>query len=208
MNKRYNIIYADCPWTFKTYSDKGKGRSPEKHYPCLTLEQIKQLPVHSISADDCALFLWATGPHLEHAFEVINEWGFIYKSLAFVWCKLNKKGYGTFMGTGYWTRANAEICLLATKGNPKRISASVHQIVNTPVQEHSKKPECVRDRIVKLMGDLPRIELFARQRVDGWDCWGNEVESDVDLSMPSHDPETVQKISENEAQEGLNQLFG
>lgn len=208
MNKRYSIILCDPPWAFKTYSDKGKGRSAEKHYPCLSLDNIKSLPVQRISAEDCALFLWATGPHLEHAFDVINAWGFTYKSLAFVWCKLNKNGYGTFMGTGYWTRANAEICLLATRGNPKRISASVHQIVNTPVQEHSKKPDCVRDRIVKLMGNLPRIELFARQRVDGWDCWGNEVENDVDLSMPSHNPETVLKISEKEAQEGLNKLFG
>jgi N6-adenosine-specific RNA methylase IME4 len=203
LKTRYNIVYADCPWTFKTYSLKGKGRSPERHYPCMSLEEIKALPVREITTDNAALFLWVTSPHLEQAFEVIKSWGFTYKSIAFVWVK--KKGLGWLWGLGYWTRANAELCLLATKGNPKRISGAVHQIVCTQVEEHSKKPDCVRDRIVQLMGDLSRIELFARQRVEGWHAWGDEVASDIDMNMPTPEKKI---LSDDEAEAGIKALFG
>ena len=113
---------------------------------------------------------------------VLEHWGFKYKTVAFVWIKKNKKNPSLFWGMGFWTRANAEICILATKGNPKRISARVHQVIISPIEEHSKKPNEARKRIEELIGDLPRIELFARQKADGWDVWGNEVESDIDLS--------------------------
>ena len=99
-----------------------------------------------------------------------------------MWVKMNKKSQDTyFMGQGRWTRANPEICILATKGNPKRISAGVRQLVTSPIREHSRKPDEVKDRILALVGDLPRIELFARQKTEGWDVWGNEVESDIEL---------------------------
>ena len=101
--------------------------------------------------------------------------GFTYKTLGFVWVNKNKKSVGWFWGGGNWTRANAEVCLIATKGKPKRVSASVHQICDAPRTEHSRKPDEIRQRIVDLCGDLPRIELFARQYANGWDCWGNEV---------------------------------
>lgn len=112
---------------------------------------------------------------MQEAFEVLKAWGFTYKTVAFVWVKQNKVSDSLFWGMGYWTRANAEICLIATKGTPKRKSRSVHQVILSHIEEHSKKPDEVRKRIVELCGDVPRIELFARQAAEGWDCWGNEA---------------------------------
>lgn len=180
MNK-YNIIYADPPWTFKTYSNKGKGRSPEQHYACMTIEDIKNLPIQNIADDDCILFIWVTFPLLKEGLEVIQSWGFTYKTCAFNWVKRNKKSPSWFWGMGYWTRSNSELCLLATKGKPKKVSSSVHQVVDTHIEKHSKKPNVVKDRIVQLVGDLPRVELFARQPTEGWHIWGNEVDSDIEL---------------------------
>ena len=177
----YNIIYADCPWQYKVWSKRGQGRSAENHYPTMRIEDICALPVSSIAAPDCALFMWVTFPTLPDAFKVLEAWGFTYKTVAFVWVKRNRKSPGWFWGLGHWTRANAEMCLLATKGKPKRISAKVHQIIDSPVEEHSKKPDETRRRIVELVGDLPRIELFARQTTPGWDAWGNEVKSNITL---------------------------
>ena len=167
--KKYSIIYADPPWRFRTYSRKGMGRSADRHYPTMSIDQIKALPVESIAADDCALFLWATFPNLQDAFEVITAWGFTFRTVAFVWVKQNRRSDGLFWGMGYWTRSNAEICIMA--------SAGVHQVVISHIEEHSKKPAEIRERIVALMGDLPRVELFARQEAPGWDVWGNEVNS-------------------------------
>tara|TARA_R100000656_G_scaffold114122_1_gene86461 strand:+ start:58 stop:669 length:612 start_codon:yes stop_codon:yes gene_type:complete len=176
-NKKYSIIYADPPWTFKTYSEKGKEKkSAENHYSCMNIEDIYNLQVQNIAEDNCILFLWVTYPLLKEGLQTIEEWGFTYKTCGFSWVKKNKKADSFFWGLGYWTRANNEICLLATKGKPSRVSKSVHQIVHEPISKHSKKPTVVRDRIVELCGDLPRIELFARQSVDGWDSWGNETE--------------------------------
>ena len=180
--KKYNIIYSDCPWEYRVWSKKGQGRSAERHYPTMSIEAIRALPVSNLAADDCALFMWVTFPTLREAFTVIDAWGFAYKAVAFTWVKQNRKTPSLFWGMGYWTRANAEICLLATKGNPKRISASVHQVIMAPIEVHSKKPDEARDRIVALLGDLPRIELFARQKTPGWEVWGNEVDSDISLS--------------------------
>lgn len=112
---------------------------------------------------------------LKEALDVIEAWGFTYKTVAFNWVKQNKNGAGLFMGLGNWTRSNSEICLLAVKGKPKRVSAAVHSVLLTPIQHHSKKPDEARSRIVDLMGDLPRIELFAREAAPGWDSWGNEA---------------------------------
>lgn len=180
-NKKYNIIYADPPWQYKVYSKKGLGRSAENHYSTMSLEDIQSLPVGNLAENDCALFLWTTIPLLKDCFSVIKSWGFEYKTVAFVWIKLNKKSDTLFWGMGHWTRANAELCILATKGHTKRQSASVHQVILSRIEEHSKKPDETRNRIVELVGDLPRIELFARQKNDGWDAWGNEVECDIDL---------------------------
>ena len=180
--KKYNVILADPPWSFRAWSSKGMGRSAEQHYPTMRLEDIKALPVSDLAAGDCVLFLWATFPMLKEALEVIDVWGFTYKTVAFTWVKENRKSPGLFWGLGYWTRANAEVCLLATRGSPKRQSAAVHQVILSPIEQHSKKPDAVRERIVALMGDVPRAELFARQETPGWDVWGNEVECSPGLA--------------------------
>lgn len=176
--RKYGVIYADPPWRYKAW--KGHGMV-ERHYPTMVLEDILALPVEELADKDCALFLWATLPMLHEALQVIKAWGFTYKTTAFVWVKLNRNGSGIFWGMGYWTRANAEICLLATRGRPKRQAKNIHQVIISPVEEHSKKPEEARRRIEALMGDVPKIELFARRTSPGWDIWGNEVESDVVL---------------------------
>ncbi len=178
-DKKYQVIYADPPWTYNTWSEKGKeSRSAEKHYNCMTKEDIQNLPVKELSAGNRALFLWVTFPCLQEGLELIEKWGFTYKTCAFSWVKRNRNSDSFFMGCGYWTRANTEICLLATKGKPHRVSKSVRQICDAPIMEHSRKPAEIRDRIVELCGDVPRIELFARQVADGWDRWGNEAPED------------------------------
>ena len=171
---KYNIIYADPPYYFKSYSQRGEKRNATQHYNCMEFNDILRLPLSNICDVDCVLFLWVTDPFLEKSFELIKRWNFQFKTVAFTWVKTTKIN-NFFMGLGYWTRANPEMCLLATKGNPKRISKNVKQLIIDKRREHSRKPDCVRDRIVELCGDLPRIELFARQKVKGWSCWGNEV---------------------------------
>ena len=145
-------------------------------YEVMTINDIKKLPIDNIADKDCVLFIWVTYPLLKEGLDTIKQWNFHYKTCGFSWIKKNKKTDSLFWGLGYWTRANNEICLLATKGKPKRISRSVHQVVIDKIREHSRKPDCVRDRIVELCGDLPRIELFAREKTEGWDVWGNEVQ--------------------------------
>lgn len=176
--KKYTVLYADPPWR---YRNKPNGRSPECHYPTMKTEDICALPVQALAAEDCALFLWVTMPMIFEAQKVLAAWGFRYKTVAFVWVKQNRKGSGIFWGMGYWTRANAELCLLATRGRPQRRAKNIHQVIISPVEEHSKKPEEARRRIEALLGEVPRLELFARRPSPGWDIWGNEVESDVVL---------------------------
>ena len=170
---KYKIIYADPPWSYKDKALAG-NRGVEFKYEVMSLEEIKKLSVDKIADEDCCLFLWITFPNLNIVFDVIKSWGFKYKTVAFTWVKKYKNG-NNFMGMGNWTRANAEVSLLCTKGKPKRISASVRQIIESVPERHSKKPDIVRDKIVELCGDLPRIELFARETADGWDSWGNEI---------------------------------
>ena len=171
-DKKYNIIYADPPWSYK---DKKCNGACEFHYSTMDIKDICKLPIQGITNKDCVLFLWVTYPMLKEAMELIEAWGFKYKTIGFQWVKQNKSGNGFFFGLGRWTRGNTECCLIATKGKPKRVDNSVGQLIISPLQEHSKKPNEAREKIVKLMGDIPRIELFARQYSDGWDCWGNEV---------------------------------
>ncbi len=174
----YSIIYADPPWQYR--QSKGQGVA-ENHYRTMNINDICNLPVGTISNKDSVLFLWATFPMLQEALQVIHAWGFTFKTVAFVWVKQNKSGNGFFFGLGYWTRSNAEICLLAVKGRPKRVSKKVHQLIVSPIEGHSKKPDMAREKIVELIGNVPRIELFARQQADGWDVWGNEVEDSLSL---------------------------
>ena len=178
---KYDIIYADPPWEYKQSGSTKNARGMAKqHYSTMPTDDIGKLPIRDLATDNAILFMWATFPNIPAALEVIKQWGFIYKTAAFVWIKKNKRSDSLFWGMGAYTRANAEVCLIAISKNTKATqivkSHSVHQIVHYGVEEHSKKPSEVRDRIVNLLGDLPKIELFARQQVDNWDCWGNEIE--------------------------------
>ena len=186
-NKKYNIIYADPPWSYRTWTAKGGHKSASAHYKTMDIEDIKSLPIQDICEKDCVLFIWVTFPNLIEGIDTLSSWGFTYKTCGFVWVKTNKNyninqtsflpqdSFNTFYGLGYWTRANSELCLIGTKGKIRRQSNSVHQIIYDPIREHSRKPDCTRDKIVELMGDIPRIELFASQKHEGWDAWGNEV---------------------------------
>lgn len=136
--KKYQIIYADPPWNYKVYSKKGLGRSAESHYPTMSIEDICALPVGNLADKDCALFLWVTIPCLLEGLSVLKAWGFTYKTVGFVWVKQNRKADSLFWGMGYWTRSNVELCILATKGHPKRINAAVHQVIVSHIEEHSK----------------------------------------------------------------------
>lgn len=180
MEKKYKIIYADPPWSFNFQkrnglSDEAKGNL----YPTMKGKDIVSLPIGALAENDCVLFLWIMNSELQLALDCIKEWGFKYKTVAFTWVKTTKNTY--HFGGGNWTRSNPELCLIATKGNIKRKSASVRNLVISSLREHSRKPDEIRTSIIELVGDLPRIELFAREKTPGWDVWGNEVESDIKL---------------------------
>jgi len=180
--KKYNIVYADPPWQYKVWSKKGSNRTAETHYNTMNIEDIKKINIQSICANDCVLFLWVTFPCLQDGLELIKTWGFTYKTNAFIWVKQNKKKDSLFWGMGYYTRANSEICLLASKGKTlPRLSKKVHSVILSKIEHHSKKPDIVRNKIVELFGDLPRVELFARIQTKGWDVFGNEVENSIVL---------------------------
>ena len=180
IQKKYQIIYADPPWKYKDKS-KSHGGGAESHYPVLSISEMCELPINKITDKDCVLLMWVTMPMLEVAFEVIRAWGFTYKICAFTWVKTNKDG-SIYMGMGRHTRSNAEICLLSTKGKGiSRTSASVKNTHLFPRGKHSAKPKEFYVLIKELYGDVKRVELFAREKTLGWDVWGNEVESDINL---------------------------
>lgn len=181
--KKYQIIYADPPWSYQTFDNVTASRAHTSPYRSMRMTEIFELPIENICMDDCVLFLWATSSLLPKALHTMKDWGFEYKCVAFTWVKKNKISNSWFWGMGSWTRNNTEFCLMGVRGNPKRISKGVHCIIDTKIEAHSKKPNEVRDRIVALMGDIPRIELFAREKTPGWDVWGNEVESDINLNQ-------------------------
>ena len=198
---KYNIIYTDPPWK---YNDKRTGagkKNPNgaggaaKHYACMTVDEIKALPVRSLADENCMLFMWVTFPLLREGLEVISAWGFQYRTLAFSWIKTNKRQnlkqatwFPTdpdfYFGIGYYTKSNCELCLLGVKGKPFKVSDSVSSVIIAPIGRHSEKPAEARKRIVHLCGDIPRVELFARKQAPGWDVWGNEVDSSIELVSP------------------------
>ena len=158
-------------------------------YPRMREEQLCALPVTNIAAKDAVLFLWATAPCLDQAFPVMRAWGFNYRTVAFVWVKTSKNVLRPFTLRGNYTLPSTEFCLLGKRGNLRRTCKTVHQVVYALAncfagEEHSTKPAIFRDKILKLYGDLPRVELFARQRVPGWAAWGNEIDSDITLEVP------------------------
>ncbi len=179
---KFSVIYADPPWA---YSDAGCNGAAAKQYTTLSCKDIAALPVHLLAEKDCALFMWATYPLLPEALATIAGWGFEYKNIAFQWVKLNPKAVTPFYGLGRWTRGNTEPCLLATRGKPRPISKGVHQLIDEMVLEdavgrHSAKPSRAREKIEELMGDVSRLELFARKSSPGWEATGAEVDG-VDI---------------------------
>lgn len=174
---KYGIIYADPPWKYweSGYKNQSQHYDTLTNYALAKLTDKKGRPITDLPATNCILFLWATFPILRTAFELINEWGFIYSTCGFVWVKSKKDGTGFAFGCGSWTRANAELCLIAIKGHISRLNKSIPQIVYERRQEHSAKPAIVGKHIIALVGDLPRIELFARTKTSGWDVWGDEI---------------------------------
>jgi N6-adenosine-specific RNA methylase IME4 len=214
--ERFAVIHADPPWRFRTWDNReaiprarnpGTNTSAAIHYDTMTLADIKALPVAELAANDCALFLWACLPQIPEALDVIAAWGFEFKTVAFVWIKTNPNdryvgvsGVGLHWGMGYWTRANAEVVMLATRGSPSRVDEGVHQVIISPVSEHSRKPDEVQLRIERLMyGSAPvhahdNLELFARRAAPGWTVWGNDVRTDLfthDVCEATHGRSTV-----------------
>lgn len=179
----FKAILADPPWSFKSWSDKGKNRAPdfmvrqkglaERHYKTLDLRDVAALPVNELAARDSVLFLWAVDCMLPDALKIGEGWGFTFKTVAFTWAKTKSNG-GYHIGLGYWTRGNPEQCLLFTRGSPKRQSASVRQLITAPRREHSRKPDETYERIEALCGG-PYLELFARTARPGWAAWGNDA---------------------------------
>jgi N6-adenosine-specific RNA methylase IME4 len=179
--KRYGVIYADPPWNFKNFSEKGTGRNAVAHYECMDFGKLAALEPQRWAAKNCVLFMWATDPLLPKAIELIEAWGFTYKTVGFYWAKTNKRAQldslspdDFFTGLGYWTRANVEQCLLATRGAPPRMAKDVKRLVIEPRREHSRKPDQIYDRIKRLARG-PYLELFARQSRPGWDAWGKQT---------------------------------
>ena len=186
--KKYNIIYADPAWDFKgggIYQDSGrKDRSISSQYKLTKTNDMAKLPIQEITDNDSFLFMWCTDSHLKQGIELMEAWGFRYSTIAFIWVKQYASG-SLCSNVGRWTMKNCEIVLLGTRGKPLRFkkTRNIKQLIEAERTLHSKKPDEVRNRIVELVGDLPRIELFARQKTEGWDVWGNEVESDIELDL-------------------------
>lgn len=192
----YQVIYADPPWNYRDQCNSGKRGAIHK-YQTMKLPQIKALPVNYIAAKNSILFMWVTAPMFPEGLEVVKAWGFKFKTVGFTWVKTTSKiacpsaiarapdasamevftdaGLKLAVGMGHYSRANAEFCLIGIKGRFKRVDGGVQSAIIAPRRAHSQKPDEARDRIVRLTGDVPRIELFARVRVDGWDAWGNEI---------------------------------
>ena len=186
---QFGAILADPPWRFEVWSGdtpvKRRGSSGTNvaaavHYETMSMREIARLPVDDLAAPNCVLFMWAVWPSIVDALKIIDAWGFEYKTCAFSWMKGDP--YRLFadeqtpsMGLGYWTRANTEPCLLATRGKPKRLDAGVRQGVIAPRREHSRKPDEIHGRIERLVAG-PYLELFSREKRDGWSSWGNQTD--------------------------------
>ena len=180
----FNIVLADPPWCYKDSANAGKRGAVHK-YPVLSDEDLFALPVQNIAADNCLLFMWATFPKIQEALWCMAAWGFTYKTNAFTWVKRCNNG-AWFMGMGRWSRSNAEVCLLGVKGKPQRRSAGVNSVIEAPRLKHSAKPPIARDRMVQLAGDVPRVELFARETCPGWHSVGNEIDGqDIRDALPA-----------------------
>jgi N6-adenosine-specific RNA methylase IME4 len=189
MNKKYNILYADPPWSFNNKNTGGSMKSgANAQYFTMSLDEMKDLDIDSIIDEDCILFMWWVGSQPLEALELMDSWGFTLKTMTgFTWVK-KTKNWKNWFGMGFWTRQGTENCLLAIRGNPKRISASIRAVledfdtsIEAVCEKHSKKPKIFADMIVELCGDIPRLEMFARDKKEGWHIWGNELKNDIEF---------------------------
>ena len=182
--KKYQIIYADPPWKFSGYVRENKNgiNRPEIPYKMMSDEEIKDLPINEITDDNAILFMWVVDSRIGIIGELFNKWGFKYKTVGFIWNKVAKTTNGVNATFSKYTRKSCEYLFIGTKGKCLAVNHTQNQYFPKPKTKHSEKPSEIRDMIVKMCGDLPRIELFARQKTEGWDVWGNEVESDIKLS--------------------------
>lgn len=175
VNMKFNVIYLDPPWEYKRKADTKIQGGCVRHYNTMSNKEIESLPVGELADENCAMFMWCTFPKLQEQIYLFKHWGFEYKTVGFNWIKTNPVNKKPFFGIGHYTKSNGEICLLGVKGKIKPVDNSVSSVIISPREEHSKKPDEVRDKIVKLFGDVPRIELFGRQKHEGWVCLGNEI---------------------------------
>lgn len=178
---KYSLIYADPPWKYNSRANhKTRFRGGAcGHYDLMSMDEIKSLPIPELANDNCALFMWCTFPYLNEQIKLFDYWGFKYRTLGFSWIKTNPKNQKPFFGVGYYTKSNCEVCLLGAKGKMKPVSNKVSSVIISPRREHSRKPDEARERITQLFGDLPRVELFAREATEGWDCWGLEAPGEI-----------------------------
>jgi N6-adenosine-specific RNA methylase IME4 len=171
----FSCVLADPPWAFRTFN--GKTGTPHRgahdHYVTTETSKLSDIPLATVCASDCALFMWVVDSHFDEALALGAAWGFTFKTCAFVWVKA-REGYDPVPGMGYWTRKQTEQCWLFTRGSPKRLSKGVEQIIYCPRGAHSAKPDRTYERIEALV-EGPRLELFARSRREGWSNWGSEV---------------------------------
>ena len=174
--KKYSLIYADPPWSFNNRRTGGSTSSgASQHYNTMEMHDLCGLPVQDIADDNCVLLMWWVASMPKEALYLVDDWGFTLKTMtAFVWNKITKNGKSHF-GMGHWTRAGAECCLLAIKGKPKPVSHSIRSVCDAVILKHSQKPNVFATRAVNLCGDVPRIELFARDHKPGWDSFGDEL---------------------------------
>lgn len=180
--KKYKIIYVDPPWSFSNKNTGGSMKSgADAHYTTMSISDLKNMDIQSICDKDCILFMWWVSSQPQEALDLVKSWGFKIKNMnGFVWVKRTKL-WKLFFGMGFWTRAGSESCLIAVKGKIKPVNKSVRAVVEAINEKHSKKPDLFADKIVELMGDLPRLEIFARDKKKGWDIFGNEINSDITI---------------------------
>lgn len=180
---KFDVLLVDPPWPYATWSEKGKGRSAERHYPTMSIDEICALPVMEMAEKNCALFIWTVWPTIFETEKVIKAWGFRYACLAWEWIKLNPSGVGFHMGMGKYTRSNPEPCLLAVRGNMPVAVHNERNLIITPIQEHSRKPIEQYRKIEALYPNRKYLELFARRRRSGWTAWGNQVPNGSDIAL-------------------------
>lgn len=185
----YSIILADPPWRYNSRANhKTRFRGGAcGHYGLMSTQDICELPIADLADENAVLFLWATFPMIQDAFKVIETWGFEYKTIGFTWAKLNPVTPTPFFGVGYYTKSNAEPCLLATRGKVLKPAVNtVSSLIIAPRREHSRKPDEVYQRIEQMYPNARKLELFARNKRDGWDSWGDEIVSDIQLGDLPH----------------------